>query len=155
MNLFNIIFRPELEEDPERTEIAEAANLLQIGEFQLLQLAYSEWFGRDLPEHQLDRLFNSYMVSQQVPYWARHYARRILERERAGRLDANDPNFHRYDRNYITNVPQGVRRFWLAVLCCGGVVFGSVAVATLIVQDRDALSVLPPYFERSEVPGRQ
>ena len=32
--------------DPKRSEILHAANLLQIGEFQLIQLAYKVWYKR-------------------------------------------------------------------------------------------------------------
>ena len=47
---FKTLIRPDQEEDPERTLVARAANVLQVGEFQLLQLAYHEWHGHDLPQ---------------------------------------------------------------------------------------------------------
>ena len=50
MNLFETLIHPDREEHPERAEVARAANLLQIGEFQLLQLAYQDWFGTDNPQ---------------------------------------------------------------------------------------------------------
>ena len=37
---FQTLIQPDREEHPERALIARAANLLQVGEFQLLQLAY-------------------------------------------------------------------------------------------------------------------
>lgn len=42
MGLLKTLFNPEHDEHPERAEIARAANLLQVGEFQLLQLAYKD-----------------------------------------------------------------------------------------------------------------
>ena len=39
---FHTLIKPDHDDDPEQGVIAEAANILQIGEFQLLQLAYFE-----------------------------------------------------------------------------------------------------------------
>ena len=154
MKLYELFFRPDLEEAAqEQDEIAEAANLLQTGEFQVLQLAYYEWFGRDLPESETDKLFSEYMISKQVPFWARDYARRILEMEREGRLDDNNPLYHRYDREYITHVPHGVRRFWMATFWCTAVILGGVVIATFVASE--PTSILPPYFERAELPDHE
>lgn len=151
MKLYELFFRPDLEEaEQEQDEIAEAANLLQTGEFQVLQLAYYEWFGRELAESETDKLFSEYMIKKQVPFWARDYARRILALAEEDRLDMNNSLYHRYDREYITFVPDGVRRFWLAAFWCTFVIFGGIAVATLVA--REPMSMLPPYFERSEMP---
>ncbi len=69
MNLWETLLHPDKEEleNPERRVIADAANILQVGEFQLLQLAYRDWFCEDLPEDQADGLFQSYMVHGVVP----------------------------------------------------------------------------------------
>ncbi len=149
MGFFDVFFRPDLEEQSEKSEIIDAANLLQIGEFQLLQLAYKQWYGEELPAEGVDTLFSAYMLRQHVPVWARHYARSVLQQHSYGRIDINDPSYHRYDRDYVTHVPQGVRRFCLASLWCGLVIFGGVALAALVSQD--GVSLLPPYFDRSEV----
>lgn len=149
MGLLDVFFRPDLEEQSEKSEIVDAANLLQIGEFQLLQLAYEEWHGRPLPADQVDTLFSDYMLRQHVPAWARHYARNILRGHDFGRLNINDPAFHKYDRNYVTHVPQGVRRFWTAAFWCSGLVLAAVFVATFMT--KEPTSLLPPYFDRSEL----
>jgi hypothetical protein len=150
MKFLKIFFEPDREEqEQERDEIAEAANQLQTGEFQLLQLAYYDWHGEDLPEEELDALFADYMIRKQVPAWARHYARRIIDGIAEERIDANSAAFHRYDPNYITYVPDGVRRFVWACLCCGAVIVGGLAIATFAAEE--PASLLPPYFERAEV----
>ena len=150
MGLLDVFFRPDEEESRQgQNEIAEAANILQTGEFQILQLAYYDWHGRELPESATDRLFAAYMIHSQVPDWARHYAQRILERATMGALDIDNPAYHRYDPNYITHVPDGVRRFWLAIFWCASVIVGGVAISTLMVDE--PASLLPPYFERSTV----
>ena len=38
------LFKPDWDDNPKRSEILHAANLLQIGEFQLIQLAYKAWY---------------------------------------------------------------------------------------------------------------
>jgi hypothetical protein len=150
MKIFKVFFQPDQEEqEQERDEIAEAANLLQTGEFQLLQLAYYDWHGHDLPEDRLDELFADYMIRKRVPSWARHYARRIIDGIAENRLDANDPAYHRYDRDYITYVPDGIRRFVWATLCCSAVFVVGLALATFAVDE--PTSLLPPYFERAEL----
>lgn len=44
MNFWETLLHPDKEEleNPERRVIANAANILQVGEFQLLQLAYRD-----------------------------------------------------------------------------------------------------------------
>ena len=67
------LLRPDREEtNPEAAEVAQAANILQIGEFQLLQLAYRDWHSAELPETLTDKLFACYMLRKQVPHWTRH-----------------------------------------------------------------------------------
>ena len=150
MGLLDVFLRPDLEEAQQgQNEIAEAANVLQTGEFQILQLAYYDWHGRELPEAATDRLFAAYMIHNQVPDWALYYARRILERAMEGVLDIDNPAYHRYDRGYVTHVPDGVRRFWLATFWCASVIVGGLAIATLVAEE--PTSLLPPYFERSVV----
>ena len=49
-NLFKTLVKPDWDENPKRSEIIHVANLLQIGEFQLIQLSYKAWYGENLPE---------------------------------------------------------------------------------------------------------
>lgn len=151
MGFFSTLLHPDREEleSADRMIVAEAANILQVGEFQLLQLAYREWFGRDLPEALVANLFSAYMLRNEVPHWARHYARLVLMREERGSLDGNDARYHRYDHDYHTEVPEGVRRFCAAVGFLALALVSGVLIANLTV-DRP-VSLLPPYFERQEL----
>ena len=92
MNFFKVLLWPDREEaeNAERAVVAAAANQLQVGEFQLLQLAYREWFGEDISESAKDGLFESYMLDGEVPYWARHYARRSIRLDEPGGLNDSD-----------------------------------------------------------------
>ena len=143
------LMRPDREEDPERTVVAQAANILQVGEFQLLQLAYHEWYGVDLPESQTHRLFDAYMLQGEVPHWAREYAERIIRQDEIGMIDDNDPAYHRFDRDYVTHVPRGVRHFTVACLLLASVMVVSILVGHLA--GTDATSILPPYFEQEQL----
>ena len=139
--------REELEMK-DRLVVISAANQLQIGEFQLLQLAYREWYDEDLPEALVSKLFTSYMLHNQVPHWARHYARRILERYEQGDLDDNAQSFHRYDHEYKTSVRPGEQRFCVATAGVMIAVFGSIYVANQVVGE--SASLMPPYFEAKD-----
>ena len=136
----------------DRLVVISAANQLQIGEFQLLQLAYRDWYDKDLPEALMSKLFRSYMLHNQVPYWARHYARRIIEGYERGELDDNARSFHRYDHEYHTSTPRGVQRFCVATAGVLIAVFGSIYVASQVVDG--TTSMLPPYFEEKDFRAR-
>lgn len=151
MNFFRVLLNPESEETehPDRKLVGSAANLLQVGEFQLLQLAYHEWFGQDLPQELVSRLFTTYMMHHQVPPWARHYARSILAYYRSGQLNINDPTYHRYDNDYVRKLPAGLSRFFLAIALVALVMLASIFVASTV--KKEVTSILPPYFERKEL----
>ncbi len=145
MNLFETLLHPDREEHPERGEVARAANLLQVGEFQLLQLAYEDWFDKDMPSGECDRLFGAYMLHNQVPHWARRYARHIIGLDVVGMLNDRDPTYHRYDPNFQPRrLPNGVRGFCAAsaaiILFIGGGIWLSHLTADHTSQ------ILPPYF---------
>jgi hypothetical protein len=149
MNIFETLINPDHEENPERAEIARAANLLQVGEFQFLQLAYYDWFGKEVPEGETDRLFTAYMLHDQVPHWARNHARRILELDEDGGLDENNPEYHRFDAEYRTRLPDGARKF------CGAVLVITICIGGSIWTGHDASEptsqILPPYFSDREI----
>lgn len=149
MGLFETLIHPDREDDSERALVAQAANLLQVGEFQVLQLAYRKWYDEDLPKALIDRLFHSYMLYNEVPHWARQYARHILMLDKRGELDDLDPAYHIYDSDYHGYVPNGVRRFVVAVsilvICVGGGLW-----LAHMATGGGGYSVLPPYFNESD-----
>ena len=64
--LLKTLIRSDWDDDPKRSEILHAANLLQIGEFQLMQLAYKVWYNEDLPENQINKIFSEHMFIRRV-----------------------------------------------------------------------------------------
>lgn len=151
MKLFETLIHPEREEDLNRTEIARAANELQVGEFQLLQLAYHHWHGTDMPAGMIHELFRAYMLDNKVPHWARFYAREVLKAAERGAIDETDPRYHRYDDDYATHIPDGVRRFLAASLVVVLVIGGGIAFSLYVGAKSPQL--LPPYFEEEDFQG--
>ena len=133
--------------------MARAANILQIGEFQLLQLAYADWYGRDMPKDTSDRLFHCYMMDNEVPPWARRYALWVIRQDEIGLIDGNDASYHRFDHDYVTYVPNGVRKFIAATLIVSFLLISGILIGHMA--GAKATSVLPPYFQEKELPGEQ
>jgi len=152
MSLWQTLLRPDREEEEfaERAFVARAANILQVGEFQLLQLAYREWFGKDLPEALVSKLFAAYMLKNDVPHWARHYARSIIERDASGAIDDRRAAYHVYNHDYQVTVPRGGQRFWAAVAVLLAFIGGSVILAEMSI--RHPVSMFPPYLEQEDLP---
>lgn len=150
MNFFKALLRPDSEEaeNAEHAVIAKAANLLQVGEFQFLQLAYREWFGDDLPESAMNPLFKSYMMYGEMPFWARQYARQIIQLDDAGGLNDVDPWYHRYDYEYSVRPPRDARGLYFALglavmLLGGGIVISKFEAAP-------NTSMFPPNLSETE-----
>lgn len=144
------LVKPDYDDNPEKSEIAQAANILQIGEFQLIQLAYQQWFGEEVQEKDLDRMFSSYMLYHEVTPWMRHYAREIIDGYESGGVDIDDPDFHRYDHVYITKVRNGHRRFLGACVFLAAMLIGSLWLSGLRTEDGGG-SRFPPYFTAEEL----
>jgi len=54
--LLKTLIKPDWDDSPKRSEIIQVANLIQIGEFQLIQLAYKAWYKQDLPENKINNI---------------------------------------------------------------------------------------------------
>ncbi len=151
MNFFKALLHPDKEEaeNAEHAVIAKAANLLQVGEFQFLQLAYREWHGEDIPESAMDSLFDLYMIDGEVPFWARHYARRILQLDDDGSLNDADPRYHRYDCEYNGRTPLDARSICLALGLAVMMVSGGIAISNF--EAGTNISMFPPFFSAEEL----
>jgi len=128
--LLRTLIKPDWDDNPKRSEILHAANLLQIGEFQLIQLAYKAWYKEDLPEDKINKIFSEYMVTGIMPIWVTYYAKDILKLDQANVLDNYNEKYHVYDYEfgkYIDNDKQRRRR---GVLYATIIAF--VFVATII-----------------------
>lgn len=146
--LWRALTRPEEDVHPDRVLLADAANVLQIGEFQLLQLAGRQWLGRDLTPSEIDRWFRRLVYRDEVPHWARVYAREVLRLDRDGKLDAEDADYHRYDSRGGRQLQASGRNFLLIAAGTLGVMLALLLAATRMVTN--PVSLLPPFMDHDD-----
>ena len=141
--LLKTLIKPDWDDSPKRTEILHAANLLQIGEFQLIQLAYKVWYGENLPEDKINKIFSEYMVTGIIPIWVTYYAKDILKLDKANVLDSYNKKYHVYDHEfgkYIYDDKQRKRR---------GIVYATIIIFVFIASHYMAIN----YVEDNESAG--
>ena len=151
-NLIKTLLKPDWDESPKRSEIIEAANLIQIGEFQLIQLAYKTWYKENLPEDKINHLFNEYMVTGVIPIWVTCYAKDIIKLDKANILDSYNKKYHVYDNEfgqYISDEKQRKTRGILYTILIGFVFVASHYIAIKSV-DQPA-GFYPPYIEKKVI----
>ena len=150
--LLKTLIKPDWDDNPKRSDILHAANLLQIGEFQLIQLAYKVWYNKDLPEDKINKIFSEYMVTGIIPIWVTFYAQDILKLDKANVLDAYNEKYHVYDHEfgeYISNRKQRRRRGIFYVIIIGFVFVASHYMAINSVEE--PAGFFPPYVEKKVV----
>jgi len=152
--LVKTLIKPDWDDNPKRSEILHAANLLHVGEFQLIQLAYKVWYNEDLPEDKINKIFSEYMVTGIIPIWVTHYAQDILKLNKANVLDSFNDKYHVYDHEfgkYISTEKQRRRRGIFYALIIGVVFIASHYMAINYVEDEGSASFYPPYVEKRVV----
>ena len=148
------LVKPDWDDNPKRSEILHAANLLHVGEFQLVQLAYKSWYNENLPEDKINKIFSEYMVTGIIPIWVTHYANDILKLNKANVLDSFNDKYHVYDHEfgkYISTERQRKRRGIFYALIIGMVFVASHYMAINYVEDEGSASFYPPYIEKRVV----
>ena len=152
--LLKTLIKPDWDDNPKRSEILHAANLLHIGEFQLVQLAYKSWYNENLPEDRINKIFSEYMVTGIIPVWVTHYAQDILKLNKANVLDSFNDKYHVYDHEfgkYISTEKQRKRRGIFYALIIGMVFIASHYMAINYVEVEGSASFYPPYVEKKVV----
>ena len=152
--LLKTIIKPDWDNNPKRSEILNTANLLQIGEFQLIQLAYKVWYREDLPEDKINNIFSEYMITGIIPIWVTSYARDILKLDQANVLDSYNEKYHVYDHEfgaYIYDNKQRKKRGVLYAAIIAFVFIGSHYMAINYVGDNESAGFYPPYIEKQVV----
>ena len=149
--LIKTLIKPDWDDNPKRSEILHAANLLQIGEFQLIQLAYKVWYNENLTEDKINKIFSEYMITGIIPIWVTYYAKDILKLDRANVLDSYNEKYHVYDHEfgaYIHNNQQRRRRGALYATIIAIVFITSHYMAINYVEVEESASFYPPYVEK-------
>lgn len=142
--------KPDWDDNPRKSEILYAANLLEVGEFQFLQLAYKQWFDEELPEHLINTIFRDYTIKNIIPNWARHYARTITHLDNTNQLNPEDPKYHVYDVEFGEPVGNnGVAKFFVVTFSI--TTFFLFAFYLAIITVEEPTSLLPPYFEKKNI----
>jgi len=153
-DLLKTLVKPDWDDNPKRSEILYAANLLQIGEFQLIQLAYKVWYKENLSEDKINNIFSEYMVTGIIPIWVTYYAKDILKLDQANMLDGYNEKYHVYDHEfgeYIYNEQQRRRRGVLYATIIAFVFIASHYMAINYVNDEGSASFYPPNIEKRVV----
>ena len=152
--LLKTLVKPDWDDNPKRSEILYAANILQIGEFQLIQLAYKIWFREDLPENKINKIFEEYMIRGIMPIWVTYYAKDIIKLDNANVLNGYDEKYHVYDHEfgtYIYDNKQRRRRGVLYATIIAIVFIASHYMAINYVDDEGSAGFYPPYIEKRVV----
>lgn len=76
-------------------DVASAAALLQISEFQFFHLAHMQWFGKSLPDNMMESFFSDYLFAEAIPHWVRQLSRKVLNLYKQGNLKLSDFNIER------------------------------------------------------------
>jgi len=153
-NLVKTLITPDWDDNPKRSQILHAANLLHIGEFQLTQLAYKVWYGKDLPEEKINKIFSEYMISGIIPIWVTYYARDIIKMDNANVLNSYEEKYHVYDHEfgeYLPDEQKRKRRGIFYVFIIGIVFVASHYMAIQYVKDEGSAGFYPPYIEKRVV----
>jgi len=151
-DFIHTLIKPDWDNNPKRSEILDAANLLQIGEFQLIQLAYKVWYKENLPEDKINNIFSEYMVSGIIPIWVTAYAGDILKLDQANVHDSYNEKYHVYDHEFgafIYNEKQRRNR---------GILYATIIVLVFVITHfmaanyfEEPAGFFPPYIEKSVV----
>ena len=152
--LVKTLIKPDWDDNPKRSEILHAANLLQIGEFQLIQLSYKVWYQKDLPEDKINKIFSEYMITGIIPIWVTYYAKDIIKMENANVLNSYDEKYHVYDHEfgeYLRDDKKRIKRGIFYTFIIGIVFIASHYMAINYVQDEGSASFYPPYVEKRVV----
>ena len=152
--LLKTLIKPDWDDNPKRSEILNAANILQIGEFQLIQLAYKVWFREDLPENKINKIFEEYMIRGIIPIWVTYYAKDIIKLDNANILNGYDEKYHVYDHEfgeYIYDDRLRIRRGiqYATIIILVFVIIHFMAIKYVEVEE--SASFYPPYIEKRVV----
>jgi len=151
-SFFKTLIKPDWDDNPKRSEILTAANILQVGEFQLIQLAYKIWYREDLPEDKINKIFDEYMITGIIPIWVTYYAKDIIKLDDANVLNSYDKKYHVYDHEfgeYIyddkTRRRRGIQYTTIIII----VFFLTHFMAANYIEE--PAGFYPPYIEKSVV----
>jgi len=151
-DLLKTLIKPDWDDNPKRSLVIQAANLIQIGEFQLIQLAYKAWYEKNLPEDKINKIFNEYMITDIIPIWVTYYATDIIKLDKANVLDSYDKKYHIYDHEFGQHISDEKQRKTRGIFYTILIGFVFVVSHYMAINNIDeAASFYPPYIEKKVV----
>ena len=151
-SLLKTLIKPDWEESTKRSDVIHAANLIQIGEFQLIQLAYKDWYNDELPENKINNIFNEYMLTGIVPIWVTYYADDILKLDKANVLESNNIKYHIYDNEFGESIADEKKRQKRGIVYALIIFFIFIGGHYMAIKfSGESASFYPPYIEKKIV----
>jgi len=145
-DFIHTLIKPDWDNNPKRSEILDAANLLQIG--------YKVWYKENLPEDKINKIFEEYMIRGIIPIWVTYYARDIIKLDNANVLNGFDEKYHVYDHEfgeYIYNDKHRRKRGIQYAIIIILVFIFTHFMAINYVEVEESASFYPPYIEKRVV----
>jgi len=150
--LLKTLIKPDWDDSPKRSEILSAANLLQVGEFQLIQLAYKVWYQSELPEEKINKIFSEYMVRNIMPIWVTYYAQDIIKLSDANVLNNYDEKYHIYDHEFGEYIYDEKKRRSRGIKYTIIIVFAFIIIHFMAANYvEEPAGFYPPYIEKRVV----
>ncbi|MAJ23475.1 MAG: hypothetical protein CMI75_06805 [Candidatus Pelagibacter sp.] len=152
-NFLKTLIKPDWDDNPKRSEVLLAANLLQVGEFQLIQLAYKVWFKKELPEDKISNIFSEYMITGIIPIWVTYYAKDIIKLENAKKLDSEQEKYHIYDHEFGNKILDDKKRKLKGIqysLIIAFIFFFSHYIAIKDTKESNMQNILFPYIQKDK-----
>ena len=150
--LLRTLIKPDWDDNPKRSKVIYAANLIEVGEFQFLQLAHKAWYKEELPDYKTNKIFEEYMFRNIIPIWVRYYADHIIKLDNANVLKIHDHKYHVYDNEFgspISNERQRKRRGIGYTIIIAIVFISTHYMAATYVEE--PAGFYPPYVEKKIV----
>ena len=146
------LISPDWDNDPKKSEIISAANLIHVGEFQFIQLAYKAWYKEDLPEGKVDKIFCEYIYRNIVPIWVSYYSRDITKLDKANILNGYNEKYHVYDHEFGSKIINDNQRKRLGRRYTLIIVFVFILIHFMAIKHaQEPADFLPPYIEKKIV----
>jgi hypothetical protein len=125
------LFFDEKKMSSDVADVLEATALLEVTEFEFFRIAYRRWYGREVDDDVLERLYLPYMFHRRVPLWVRQLARDVIQKAEDEALDPRaygvlprPLSMDMYNR--------GLRYFLWIIVIFGTMLTGAATVAELM-----------------------
>ena len=146
MKFFKAFLCSDAANKQDRMMVTSVANRLDIGEFQLLQIAFQHWYGREMQPEEQDEFFHDVFILGKTPAFLRHLSRRIYMRDIEWGLHEQHFRFNIHGFNAVTVYkPVDVRHFVKVFSLLLGVLFIFLLLALFTVRyDGRCTTYFPP-----------